>query len=100
MEKYLGRKLDDNECVHHMDNNKRNNKIWNLELMLRREHLRLHVKISPWNGRNRRKIGPDGTAWCGKCRAFKPKEDFPKNRRNWSGVDRECMSCKRQRRAA
>jgi len=32
MEKYLGRCLTKNECVHHIDENKQNNKIKNLQL--------------------------------------------------------------------
>lgn len=42
MEKYLGRKLDSCECVHHIDRNKSNNNIGNLELMTRSEHTRCH----------------------------------------------------------
>ena len=43
MENYLGRLLEDNEVVHHIDYNKLNNKIPNLELMLRIEHIKLHM---------------------------------------------------------
>jgi len=42
MEEFLGRFLDVGECVHHMDENKLNNSIENLELMLIEDHVRLH----------------------------------------------------------
>ena len=44
MEQYLGRKLNNNEIVHHKDGNKLNNNIDNLEVMLRGEHSRMHRK--------------------------------------------------------
>lgn len=43
MEKYLGRKLSPNECVHHIDGNKLNNNIENLQLMERSKHLSMHA---------------------------------------------------------
>lgn len=42
MEKYLGRKLNRNEVVHHKDGNKLNNDINNLELMSLSEHSKRH----------------------------------------------------------
>ena len=44
MEDYLGRKLDYNEVVHHIDENKSNNNIENLRLMTRAEHTKVHTK--------------------------------------------------------
>jgi len=44
VEKYLGRKLDRNETVHHCDGRKQHNKIWNLELVLRKYHTSHHRK--------------------------------------------------------
>lgn len=43
MEAVIGRKLFSNECVHHIDHNKQNNSIENLQLMTRAEHSRLHA---------------------------------------------------------
>lgn len=42
MEKFLGRKLNKDEVVHHKDGNKLNNSIDNLELMSKREHDYFH----------------------------------------------------------
>lgn len=45
MEEYLGRKLEKNEIVHHINGNKRDNRIENLQLMTLSEHSRLHNPI-------------------------------------------------------
>lgn len=42
MEQYLGRKLKSNEVVHHIDGNRENNDIKNLQVMTRGEHSKLH----------------------------------------------------------
>jgi len=42
MQVYLGRQLKEDECVHHIDRNKTNNDISNLQLMTIDEHARLH----------------------------------------------------------
>lgn len=53
MESYLGRPLEyfgvghpDNEIVHHIDGNKTNNKIWNLELCISRVHSKHHATLA------------------------------------------------------
>lgn len=46
MEKYLGKKLKKNEVVHHIDGNKSNNNISNLQAMSNREHMYLHTKLN------------------------------------------------------
>lgn len=49
MEEALGRKLEKNEVVHHIDGNKENNDISNLMVMDYREHARMHALMK--NGR-------------------------------------------------
>lgn len=44
MSNYIGRKLKPNECVHHIDRNKENNSIENLQLLTFAEHAILHAK--------------------------------------------------------
>lgn len=42
MEDYLGRKLRSDEIIHHIDENKHNNKISNLKIVTRAEHAKIH----------------------------------------------------------
>ncbi|MFN8512560.1 MAG: hypothetical protein U0232_16535 [Thermomicrobiales bacterium] len=51
------------------------------------------------NGGRYRKVGPEGTAWCGNCRLFLPIEDFSRNRSRWNGVGSWCAVCERLRRS-
>ena len=44
MELHIGRRLYSNECVHHIDHNRANNDLSNLQLMTRSEHSSLHAK--------------------------------------------------------
>ena len=42
MEKHLGRYLTSDEIIHHIDENKHNNSIENLQIVTRQEHARIH----------------------------------------------------------
>ena len=43
MEEFIGRRLNSDECVHHINQNKKDNRIENLVLMSRSNHVRLHA---------------------------------------------------------
>lgn len=42
MEEYLGRKLNEDEVVHHINQDKKDNRIENLQVMDKKEHARFH----------------------------------------------------------
>ena len=44
MENHLGRILNPNEVVHHINNDKKDNKIENLELMIANDHVAMHSR--------------------------------------------------------
>ncbi|WP_241473772.1 HNH endonuclease signature motif containing protein [Mycolicibacterium neoaurum] len=54
MELHLGRELAAEEDVHHIDGDKLNNKIENLRIMSRSEHLKLHWGTGHYDLRGRK----------------------------------------------
>lgn len=56
MENFLGRKLQSNEIVHHINGNKRDNRIENLQIMTLSEHSKMHQKTRPVKNETKEKI--------------------------------------------
>ncbi|MBE5035687.1 HNH endonuclease [Gallibacter intestinalis] len=52
MEAIIGRHLSKDECVHHIDKNRANNKKENLILMTKSEHMSFHAKERHQQRRN------------------------------------------------
>lgn len=55
MEEYLGRKLSRDECVHHINGDKLDNRIENLQILSRGEHTTIH---NPYNRGSRKMVAP------------------------------------------
>ena len=56
MEQHLGRKLARNEVVHHINGDKSDNRIENLQVMSLSEHSRMHQKLRPIKEETRIKL--------------------------------------------
>ena len=72
MENHLGRILNSNEVVHHKDGNKKNNKISNLEVMDRIEHLKHH------GAEQLRQLAEFKCPWCRKVFARRKGQSLDK----------------------
>lgn len=60
MEQYLGRKLSSNEVVHHINGDKRDNRVENLEIRSRSDHSREHMSGRSLSAETRAKISASG----------------------------------------
>ena len=86
-ETVIGRKLRDDEVIHHINHVKDDNRPENLKILSPSEHSRLHISEKPRdvNGRvlpptfkgSRRLYRDDTRKECGGCGEIKPRSEFP-----------------------
>lgn len=72
MEKHLGRRLNRNEVVHHIDGNKLNNMIENLQLTNRSDHAKIHHDFDLMNQIRRKKKITGVVRPCSSCGKHRP----------------------------
>lgn len=92
MENHLGRKLLPSEIVHHIDENKFNNDISNLELHSRQSHARLHSdgRKRPRNGRYVKCLVCGSQRWyCSNGKSKIPNERTYKCRKCFIATSKE-----------
>jgi hypothetical protein len=44
-------------------------------------------------GARKRKVGPEGTAWCRRCKDFRVVAEFGSNKTRWNGLQAWCNQC-------
>jgi hypothetical protein len=66
---------------------------WSLE-NIAFSHLRCNRNESrKGGGTQRRKVGPEGTAWCRRCKDFLPVTEFARHTSRWNGLQPWCNPC-------
>jgi hypothetical protein len=103
MEKEIGRELESSEVVHHIDGDKSNNDINNLELFPSKgAHAKHHFDNGDYNligGNNKKKL-ENGRLRCSKCNELKELTEFETRKiahLNVLGICKECRNKPRRK---
>lgn len=90
MEQHLGKKLLPSQIVHHINEDKSDNRIENLEVMDRGDHIRLH-KLGIFKNANNTKTHKQ----CPRCKDVKERTQFNKQTTNSDGLFFCCRECQK-----
>jgi len=60
-------------------------------------HLKCNCTHVYHGGTPKRKIAPEGTAWCTGCKKFEPIENFNVNKAHWNGLQKYCRESRLDR---
>ncbi len=108
METFLGRKLEYNETIHHINGNKRDNRLENLEILNRREHTLIHHKQgdlrSPTKDESKKSILTkyghyrfvdleNNLFECRRCERILHKNNFRLNNGTYYKISSRCRDC-------
>lgn len=85
VENKIGRMLNDNEDVHHIDHDKNNNSIDNLQVLTKSDHAKMHKPVLPCVIAN--------CGWCNKEISLKPHSMRLRVKRSKNGIIFCSISC-------
>lgn len=100
METHIGRELQENEIIHHINGIRDDNRLENLEITNRSSHAKHHMTGNITSEETKIKIRDahrrehnNKESYCAGCKIMKLHSDFYKNRSEWTGLQHYCKLC-------